>query len=264
MSEVTPAATLILLRDMPAGPPEILMVQRGEHLAFAGGNMVFPGGKIDADDRSIALASGLVVTGEPIEPDDLVARVAAIRETLEEAGLAPGIDRITTVDQLEAIRSELHGGRPFSEILRAHQLQVDPYQLTPFARWLPQAFEMRRFDTRFYIAAEPALGDALADGVESSRHCWLSADDHIKAGKLIFPTRRNLERLAQIDSVVSAVEFCGRYPIRIISPQIVKRDGARWLCLPEDLGYPVTAQLLAEVMRGQSEPPSPGITRAPG
>ena len=40
------AATVILLRDGGSGP-EILMVERGEQLAFAGGALVFPGGRVD-------------------------------------------------------------------------------------------------------------------------------------------------------------------------------------------------------------------------
>ncbi|MEN9933160.1 MAG: hypothetical protein RIS17_1733, partial [Pseudomonadota bacterium] len=45
-----PAATVILARPGPGDVPEYLLVQRGENLAFAGGALVFPGGRVDAAD----------------------------------------------------------------------------------------------------------------------------------------------------------------------------------------------------------------------
>ena len=45
--EAIPAATLILVRDRPEGPPDLLMVERAEGMAFAAGALVFPGGRID-------------------------------------------------------------------------------------------------------------------------------------------------------------------------------------------------------------------------
>ena len=50
MDDAIPAATLIVVRDRPDGPPELLMVERSEGMAFAAGALVFPGGRIDAAD----------------------------------------------------------------------------------------------------------------------------------------------------------------------------------------------------------------------
>lgn len=71
-----PAATVVLLRDGPAGV-ETLMLRRNERLDFAGGAWVFPGGRVDPGDA------------DPAAPDDLLAaaRRAAARETAEEADL---------------------------------------------------------------------------------------------------------------------------------------------------------------------------------
>ena len=44
-----PAATVLLLRDSPAGP-EVLMTRRSPTASFAPGAYVFPGGGIDAAD----------------------------------------------------------------------------------------------------------------------------------------------------------------------------------------------------------------------
>jgi len=70
-----PAATVILVRDGAAGL-ETLMLRRNSRLAF-GGMWVFPGGRVDPEDRE-----GLAAD------DDLgAARQAAVREAAEEAGL---------------------------------------------------------------------------------------------------------------------------------------------------------------------------------
>jgi 8-oxo-dGTP pyrophosphatase MutT (NUDIX family) len=76
MSEGAPAATVVLLRDGPAGLETLLLV-RNEAADFAGGMAVFPGGRVDPGDW-IGVAAG----------DELeAARRAAARETEEEAGL---------------------------------------------------------------------------------------------------------------------------------------------------------------------------------
>src|SRR3546814_4874917 len=51
MVDAIPAATVIIVRDLPGGH-EVLMIERHTQLAFAGGAAVFPGGRIDDDDRS--------------------------------------------------------------------------------------------------------------------------------------------------------------------------------------------------------------------
>ena len=47
-----PAATILLLRDLPAGQGfEVLMTRRSEHARFASNAYVFPGGGIEAQDE---------------------------------------------------------------------------------------------------------------------------------------------------------------------------------------------------------------------
>ena len=46
-----PAATLVTVRDRPGKPPELLMVERAKGMAFAGGALVFPGGRIDEGNK---------------------------------------------------------------------------------------------------------------------------------------------------------------------------------------------------------------------
>lgn len=261
--ETIPAATLILLRDVPGGAPELPMVGRGAHLAFAANRMVFPGGRVDPDDRLLATRADLLVDGPEIEADELAHRIAAIRETIEEIGLAPGIEPVKDVAAIEEIRAALHGGEPLSAILERLGLRIDVHDIRPFARWLPKLRLHRRFDTRFYITRAPALGEAIADGVESSHCLWGTARQHLAAGKLIFPTICTLEWIAQAGDFAQAIERTRHYPVETVTPWIEQRDGEEWLCIPDGLGYPKTAQRLS-LLDSDAVTNRPSIARSPG
>jgi hypothetical protein len=66
---------------------------------------------------------------------------------------------------------------------------------------------------------------------------------------VIFPTRRNLERLALFDSFEEACANAERHQVRTITPWVEQRQGREWLCIPQDAGYPVTAELLETARR---------------
>src|ERR1043165_5830960 len=93
--EPIPAATLVLMREAGDGPPELLMTERTGRLAFAAGALVCPGGRIDADDHA---------TAETCSVPDAAARIAAIRETIEETGLAPGLTPRPDAAMAQALR----------------------------------------------------------------------------------------------------------------------------------------------------------------
>jgi len=237
--EAIPAATVIVMREATDGPPELLMVERAAAMRFAGGALVFPGGRIDPGDYVLAeqMAPGM---------EDAAARIAAIRETLEEAGVAIGLD--LPDEAIAGLRRALHAGEPMRGELRLDAL-------VPFTRWLPRSVPHRVFDTHFYLARAPEGCEPVVDGSENVRVFWMTAQgvlDAADAGTahIIFPTRRNLERLALLGSWEEAVAHARTYPVRMVTPWIEERHGERHLCIPDDLGYPVTSQLLAEAMRG--------------
>lgn len=251
MSEAIPAATLILFRDADDGGPDAhLFVERAVTMVFAGGAIVFPGGRVDAGDR--ALASHLL----EIDADDAAARVAAIRETIEEAGVAVGIVGECDAAMLKRLRAHLHDGAPFGDALAAFGLSLDVTVLIPFARWCPNFKETRTFDTRFYIARLPADAPlATVDETENTRLFWASAEHALseaEAGrvKAIFPTRRNLERLAALGTYSAAESQAHAIAVKTITPWIEERDGNNHLCIPEGLGYPITVEVLDSAMRG--------------
>jgi len=192
LPEPIPAATLVLMRPAPAGPPEILIMERTGNMAFAAGALVFPGGRIDPQDHEAAALLGGGADG--------AAKVAAIRETIEETGLVPAVRPEAPLEIARALRSGIAAGKALPALLAGHALTLDLDELTPFARWCPNFRETRRFDTLFFLAEAPA--DAPEPDVapgEGARAFWASAADVLaeaEAGRahVIFPTRRNLER----------------------------------------------------------------------
>ncbi|MBX9816351.1 MAG: NUDIX hydrolase [Proteobacteria bacterium SG_bin5] len=246
VTEPIPAATLILFREAE-GAPELLMVERARAMAFAGGALVFPGGRIDPEDEALALR---LAPGDPLG----AARVAALRELLEEAGVALGLAPVPDAALIARLRDRLHGGAPFGALLAEHGLSLTLDALTPFARWCPRHANMRIFDTHFFIAPAPEDARVEADGGESVRAFWGRARDILAEAEggrasLIFPTRRNLERLARFASFAEALADARAHPIETITPWIERRDGIDYLRIPEGLGYPVTEEALADARR---------------
>jgi 8-oxo-dGTP pyrophosphatase MutT (NUDIX family) len=246
LPEPIPAATLILMRPARAGPPELLLTERSSAMAFAAGALVFPGGRVDPDDHAAARGSRLA---------DAAARIAAIRETLEETGLAVGIVPPPGPVLAQELRSALAQGAVFSALLARHGLALDLEALTPFARWCPNFRETRRFDTLFYLAEAPADAPAAsADRAEAVRTFWASAAsvlEELDAGRAhaIFPTRRNLERLARFASLEEAKADAALHPVRKITPWVEEREGRKFVCIPDDLGYPITSEPLETARR---------------
>jgi hypothetical protein len=75
--------------------------------------------------------------------------------------------------------------------------------------------------------------------------------EEVDAGRahVIFPTRRNLERLAGFASIEEARADAARHPVRTITPWVEQRGGHPFVCIPEDAGYPVTAEPLETARR---------------
>ena len=240
--EAIPAASMILVRDRASGPPELLMVERAGGMAFAAGALVFPGGRIDEADRD---AGG-----------DEAAKVAAVRETIEETAVPGGMVPVPDADEAAALQDALVADRLFANLIRDAGLAIDLDALIPFARWVPKFHAVRRFDTMFFVARAPA-GDwhpRVIEG-ECSSASWVHAQaviDSEKSGvaRLIFPTRRILERLALHDSFDAIRVDALAHEIEPVTPWLEQRGGEKFITIPDHLGYPVTAELFEGQWRG--------------
>ena len=248
-----PAATVIIFRNgADGGPPEILMTIRSRTMVFAGGMAVFPGGRVDPADFELGAA-----IGGPLDPDEAAHQVAVVRETLEETGLAIGLKGEVNASRARAAREYLLQTGDLASVLDHFDWELDLAQLTPFARWFPKNERIPRvYDTRFYLAnLGTGAVEIEADLSENTHLFWTSAQGAVDSAakgdiKVIFPTRRNLERLAMFGTYDEAKAQAEAIPVRTITPYMAEMEGKTWLNIGEDLGYPVTGEPLDSVMRG--------------
>lgn len=248
--KVVPAATVVIFRSPRTGTaPELLMVQRATEMRFAGGAAVFPGGRVDPADRALA---GMLMPGE--SPERAAAKIAGIRETLEETGLMIATRSPVSAKEAAAARRMLLEAGALAPVLDHFGWQLDPDRLTLYAHWCP--LWDRAFDTRFFVCdLGTGAVDVTVDATENTRLFWASAGRALEmadAGEIsvIFPTRRNLERLARFDTYAEALADIARHPVARIHPVIVERGGEDWLVIPEGHGYPVLGQPKATAQRG--------------
>lgn len=219
-------------------------------MRFAGGAAVFPGGRIDPADRELAMRLG-ISDASAADPEQGAARIAGIRETLEETGLAIALERPVSATEASDARAFLLEQGALAPVLERFSWRLLPDRLVPFAHWCPP--REGAFDTRFFLTD---LGsgqvDIAVDDTENTHLFWASASEILAREDLtvIFPTRRNLERLAQFACFEDACADAARHPIARIHPNQVDRDGEPWLMLPDGFGYPVLGQTLESAKRG--------------
>lgn len=253
--EGIPAATIIIFRNAATGgAPEVLMTVRSREMTFAGGMAVFPGGRVDPADHALAEA---LADHHGLDADEAAHQIAAVRETLEETGLALGLAGDIDAAKAAAARAMLAQTGALAPVMDAFGWRLDLAQIVPFARWFPKNEQLTRiYDTRFYLAdLGTGAVDVSIDHAENTRLFWTTAQGALDAAargdiKLIFPTRRNLERLALFASFAEARAQAEAIPVRTIMPQVTEHDGRPWLTILADAGYPVTGEPLDTVARG--------------
>lgn len=245
-----PASTVLLLRDGADGI-EVFMVVRHKKIDFAGGALVFPGGKVDDNDYADAVV-GRCDGSEGLSPKAVGLRVAAIRETFEEVGFLlarekNSADLITggRFDQLcRDYRVPLHRGEvSIAQMLVEEDLRLACDLLIPFAHWITPERVPKRFDTYFYAVPAPQTQIPEHDGTESVDSVWIRpavAVAEAEAGErsVMFPTRLNLNRLENGGTVDNVLVAAGEQALVTVMPTMKKADdGSRILTIPEEAGY---------------------------
>jgi 8-oxo-dGTP pyrophosphatase MutT (NUDIX family) len=254
-AEIKPAATILLLRDQPTF--EVLMVKRHHQIDYASGALVFPGGKSHAGDHDLNWASH-TVGWEAYDADQRGLRIAAIREVFEEAGILLARRRDGQAMSGEACPMEVRaavdkGDKRFIDVVSSLDAYLDLDALTVFARWITPPLTPKRFDTWFYAVTAPAEQVAACDGRETVDAEWIAPSEALRlaaAGerKVIFPTRMNLQLLAEARSGSDAVGRAQGRRLVTVQPQILQKDGRRFLALPPNAGYGVVEEPLENVM----------------
>ncbi len=263
--EVVPladAATVLLLRDGPQGL-EVFMQRRTSTLVFAAGVYVFPGGRVEDQDRDPAMpfrgappdpapfpTGGDIVLGLP-GPGDPAAMyralvAAAVRETLEEAGvlLAESPAGPVQAAQAHRVRRALLAGVPLATALADVGLRVAFDSLVAFAHWMTPAVEVRRFDTRFFAAVLPPGQQARSASGESDTAGWVRPSVMLQraaAGEVVMlpPTVAALTALQQAADARSVIRTGHRQRLRPVLPHpFASADEIRWRLVDGYTGEP--------------------------
>ncbi len=253
---IIPSATVLLVKDIE-DDFEIFMVTRHQKIKFAGGALVFPGGKLDPEDSDEALLAtcrGQKGPDGELSDEELAFRICGIRETFEEAGVLLARDNATG-DSLsdergtklaQQYREALHGGEiTLAEIVQTEHLTLACDQMIVFARWVTPTYFPKRFDTYFFLARVPEDQIASHDDIESTDSLWTTPTDAITDGEegrkvVVFATSANLHKLALSKSVDELFENTLKDNIVIVEPNITDNDGDVTFRIRDDAGYPMT------------------------
>lgn len=233
------------------------MVKRHPEIDFAAGAMVFPGGKVTADDRSSAWDKMFIgdATGKQRS-----FQIAAIRECFEETGVLLAVQAdgqpvpIKTVESLTPLRGPVDRGEvAFSDVIKREQLKLYGGALIEFGNWLTPEFMPKRFDTFFYLAQMPEAQVATHDERETVDIQWYRPLEAIEAAErgeatIIFPTRMNLGRLGLASSCHEALERFSTDLAPLIEPVIGRSESdGPCLVIPDVEGYPQTREPIERV-----------------
>lgn len=260
------AATIMLVRDALAVGSETLevcMVRRHVDSDFVGGAYVFPGGKVDPEDRvapGAEVCKGRTDTEASeilgIESGGLAFWVAALRECFEEAGVllaygagSPEGELVDVTDpevrvRLASLRLALNRGEvDFLESCREEGLRLAVDRVHYFSHWITPEMTPKRYDTRFFVAALPTGQVPVHDDFETVDTVWVrpsEALERAKAGEfdLIFPTMKNLQAIGRFNTsteLLSAAAAIERVPT--VLPRVVPDDRGFRILLPGDPGY---------------------------
>ena len=241
-----PSATVIMLRDGPAGLEAFLLKRHGLSDVL-GGAYVFPGGKVDAEDAELAdrldvpanrLHAALHEPGLD-ESQAAALYVAAVREVFEETGVL-----YAPVDASAATRAckLMREGRNFGEVLDAIDLHLTVKGIAPWSRWITPlvgGVVRKRFDARFFVAAAPAGQEPVHDEHEATESIWLAPRAALRqywdgAIQLAPPQIMSLAHLSRFASVEHALSYASQHAPPLIQPEAFEMDGMRVLCYPGD------------------------------
>jgi len=186
------AATAVVVNDSE-DQLHVLLLRRHQQLKVGGGHWVFPGGTVDPEDRQ---------TGD----GEQAARIAAVRETEEEASLS----------------------LPSEDMLF-------------YSHWTTPPFTKRRFATWFFVV-DTATRDVVVDGEEMDDYLWLSPAEAIarhRSGELAMmpPTVATLSELSLCRNYADVRRFSTGREVPHYRPRITDHQGRVCMLYPGDAGY---------------------------
>jgi 8-oxo-dGTP pyrophosphatase MutT (NUDIX family) len=255
-----PAATIVLMRDGEEGL-EVFMVVRHHAIDFASGALVFPGGRVEDNDFTVASDAAFCPNPDGFDREAMAFRIAAIRETFEECGVLFArprggealIDAAGLLAVERAHRAAWSEGRVgFDAVLTAHGLLPATDLLTHFAHWITPRNQPKRYDTHFFLARGPEAHLAAHDGAEAVDSLWITprqalSDTETGRFKLVFATQMNLKKLTEYRTAAEAIAAAREANVVTVLPEVSRVDGARRLLrIPIEAGYGA-AEFLVDV-----------------
>ena len=189
-----PAATVVLIRNSREGQLETLLLRRNAKLNFAGGNWVFPGGRVDDADyqgnsEDSAQHQREQQRANRSAGEYQAALTAAARETAEEASLS-----------------------------------LNESDLVYFSHWVAPPLMKKRFSTWFFVAhIDASDNEVVVDGGEIHESRWLAPADALQQVNeqqinLLPPTIVTLHELAGFSDCASALAHYRQREAMIFQP----------------------------------------------
>jgi len=190
------AASVLAARDAEDGF-EVLVLERAASSRFLPNYVAFPGGSTEASDAPIA--------ERWFGSAEEVARACAIRELVEEVGLALTADGLTE--------------SPDRALAAVDALPPRVEQLPEVAHWVAPERVPVRFDARYFALAAPRDLAVVPDGTETEDAWWISPtrlleDWRTGRRKLYWPTYFTVNAIAPCSSVAEllALRIATREP----------------------------------------------------
>ena len=213
------AATMIII-DRSRKLPRILMGRRHDGHKFMPGKFVFPGGRVEASDRRMAVSGALDAICEErltkLVPRASAIRgralaLAAIRETFEETGLMFGTTGLGAPDT--------PADGPWAAFA-THGIFPDLESVTFVARAITPPGRPRRFDTRFFTVDASHVAHEIKDVITAE-------SELVELRSVTFPEARKLNLPSITQAVLDDVEeriargFGRHLPV----PHYIERNG---------------------------------------
>jgi 8-oxo-dGTP pyrophosphatase MutT (NUDIX family) len=211
------------------------MVVRGDDKGQYAQAMVFPGGALDADDSDEAWLAHLDGV-EGLDGAERARRIAGFRELYEETG-------VLLVEAPERAPPAAADGQSFLEVVRGTSGRLDLSAMIPFAHWVTPEGAPKRYDTHFRLCWRTTEMTAVSDGCETVSAEWLTPAGALalgasKARTVLFPTKCQLDLLAQSTTVEGAVAAARSRRIVPVSPMMTRSERGTVLSIPPESGYP--------------------------
>ena len=254
--KTVPAATIILTREY-AGNLQVYLLKRSLRSGFMPGNFVFPGGTLDRQD----LYYDLLHQHCDLAPQDIFNRfgpdlsktqalaycVAAIRETLEEAGIFLAYRYNSTAADFKRVcelRLAVDLAKDwFVRLVTNENWCLAISKLFRWSHWITPVGMKRRFDTRFFLADTPAGQHCRPDNRETEQGIWISPLEGLERNMtakipLSPPTLVTLHELSKFQTLGELhVEAASRAWGQAIQPRLITLSEGAVIVEPWDPMY---------------------------